>query len=162
MKRHVIAGAAALAGILALAIAGSHLRSGIPAQAQSGSTLEENKALVRQYLAAVAGGDRSALTDLVTPSFVDHQQRLLATSVMRSPPSGSGGPPAGTVITLNPSDAVIDLMVAEGDLIAVHSTAAGPSGETGVEFFDIFRIENGRVAEHWGGAGGAPAIRMPG
>ncbi|NRB02292.1 MAG: nuclear transport factor 2 family protein [Rhodobacteraceae bacterium] len=39
-------------------------------------------------------------------------------------------------------------MIAEGDLVATHSTYYN-FGETPLVAFDIFRIEDGRIAEHW-------------
>lgn len=39
-------------------------------------------------------------------------------------------------------------MIAEGDLVATHSTYYN-FGETPLVAFDIFRIEEGRIAEHW-------------
>lgn len=40
-------------------------------------------------------------------------------------------------------------MVAEGDLVAAHSHLIRSPGDRGVAVMDIFRLENGRVAEHW-------------
>ena len=39
-------------------------------------------------------------------------------------------------------------MIGEGDLVATHSTYYN-FGETPLVAFDIFRIEDGRIAEHW-------------
>lgn len=38
--------------------------------------------------------------------------------------------------------------IGEGDLVATHSTYYN-FGETPLVAFDVFRIENGRIAEHW-------------
>jgi len=40
------------------------------------------------------------------------------------------------------------LMVAEGDLVAIHGRIRGWS-DTPQVVVDLFRIENGRLAEHW-------------
>ncbi len=39
--------------------------------------------------------------------------------------------------------------IAEGDLVAVHSHLIRQPGERGVAVMDIFRVDNGRVVEHW-------------
>jgi hypothetical protein len=40
-------------------------------------------------------------------------------------------------------------MVAEGDLVVVHSHLTLKPGDRGSAVVDIFRIENGKIAEHW-------------
>jgi len=40
-------------------------------------------------------------------------------------------------------------LVAEGDLVAVHSHFVRNPGDRGVAAMDIFRLENGRIVEHW-------------
>lgn len=49
-------------------------------------------------------------------------------------------------------------MIGEGDLIATHSTYYN-FGEKPLVAFDIFRIENGRIAEHWDNL--EPLARQP-
>lgn len=39
-------------------------------------------------------------------------------------------------------------VIAEGDLVAVHSHAAAP-GEAGQVVVDIYRVADGRIVEHW-------------
>jgi predicted SnoaL-like aldol condensation-catalyzing enzyme len=40
-------------------------------------------------------------------------------------------------------------IIAEGDLVAVHSFLKPNSADLGRAVVDIFRVENGRLAEHW-------------
>jgi len=40
-------------------------------------------------------------------------------------------------------------IIAEGDLVAVHSHLVRSPGDRGVAVMDIFRVENGRIVEHW-------------
>jgi predicted SnoaL-like aldol condensation-catalyzing enzyme len=40
-------------------------------------------------------------------------------------------------------------MIADGDLVAVHVHVIFTPGDAGLAVVDIFRIENGRIAEHW-------------
>ncbi|MGQ0549608.1 MAG: nuclear transport factor 2 family protein [Armatimonadota bacterium] len=39
--------------------------------------------------------------------------------------------------------------VAEGDLVAVHSHLIRQPGDRGTAVMDIFRLEDGRIVEHW-------------
>ena len=40
-------------------------------------------------------------------------------------------------------------MVAEGDMVMVHSHLIRQPGDRGTAVVDIFRLENGKVVEHW-------------
>jgi predicted SnoaL-like aldol condensation-catalyzing enzyme len=40
-------------------------------------------------------------------------------------------------------------LIAEGDLVMVHSHFVREPGDRGVAVVDIFRVENGKVVEHW-------------
>jgi predicted SnoaL-like aldol condensation-catalyzing enzyme len=39
--------------------------------------------------------------------------------------------------------------VAEGDLVAVHSNFARETNDRGLAVMDIFRLEDGKIVEHW-------------
>ncbi len=40
-------------------------------------------------------------------------------------------------------------IIAEGDLVAVHSYLKPNPSDLGVAVVDIFRVENGKLVEHW-------------
>jgi predicted SnoaL-like aldol condensation-catalyzing enzyme len=40
-------------------------------------------------------------------------------------------------------------LLAEGDLVAVHCHITRQAGDRGMAVMDIFRLENGKVVEHW-------------
>lgn len=40
-------------------------------------------------------------------------------------------------------------IIAEGDLVVTHSHLVREPGERGMAVTDIFRLENGKVVEHW-------------
>jgi predicted SnoaL-like aldol condensation-catalyzing enzyme len=40
-------------------------------------------------------------------------------------------------------------VIAEGDLVAVHSHYVNAPGERGQAIVDLFRVRNGRIVEHW-------------
>ena len=43
----------------------------------------------------------------------------------------------------------IKRMVAEGDLVVTHCHLVREPGDRGMAVMDIFRLENGKVVEHW-------------
>lgn len=43
----------------------------------------------------------------------------------------------------------IKRMIAEGDLVVVHGHAIPKPGDRGVAVMDMYRIEDGKAAEHW-------------
>jgi predicted SnoaL-like aldol condensation-catalyzing enzyme len=44
---------------------------------------------------------------------------------------------------------IVKRILADGDLVAAHVHIIFEPGTPGVAAVDIFRIENGRIAEHW-------------
>ncbi len=43
----------------------------------------------------------------------------------------------------------IKQVIAEGDRVALHVHSRRVPGETGRTIFDVFRVEDGRIVEHW-------------
>jgi predicted SnoaL-like aldol condensation-catalyzing enzyme len=43
----------------------------------------------------------------------------------------------------------IKRLLAEGDLVAVHCHLVRQPGDRGMAVMDMFRLENGKVVEHW-------------
>jgi predicted SnoaL-like aldol condensation-catalyzing enzyme len=43
----------------------------------------------------------------------------------------------------------IKRVIAEGDLVAIHNHVTSNPTDRGRAVVDIFRLENGRVVEHW-------------
>ncbi len=122
-------------------------------------SIEENKAIVRRFFeVGPSQGDLAAADDLLAQDFALH-------TPLPSPPGIQG---MNDVITacraaFEHLDVTVEDMVAEGDRVAARFTARGihkgafmgfaPAGKsvtmTGIE---IFRIENGKIAELWGEA----------
>lgn len=44
---------------------------------------------------------------------------------------------------------IVKRMIAEGDLVMAHVHIVFEPGTPGIAAVDIFRVENGRIAEHW-------------
>ncbi len=122
--------------------------------------LEGNKALVRRlYERLMANGDVDAAEEILDDRYLDHS---LPGNV-----EGGRAELIGLVQAVRaamPDIApVVDQAVAEGDLVSVRVTARGrhtgapfppgiPAAGRTIEWREqhIFRVANGRIAEHWG------------
>ncbi len=119
--------------------------------------LAANKALTRKAFDALNAADWKALESVIAPDVVDHQ----------APPGAPAGRDGvvhmlqGLVASFPDFKQTIEDMIAEGDKVVVRSTISGTQkGEymglkpTGKSFtmsgIDIFRVEDGKLVEHWG------------
>jgi steroid delta-isomerase-like uncharacterized protein len=120
---------------------------------------EQNKALFRQFIEEIFNrGNMSRADELFAPDFIEREEL----------PPGMSRDREGVkqLITMLHSafpdfKFTIDDMIAEGDKVVVRSTWSGthkgefmgipPTGKS-VSFgvFDIVRIAEGKVVEHWG------------
>jgi steroid delta-isomerase-like uncharacterized protein len=119
----------------------------------------DNAELIKRFYEDVLGnGNLDLVDELATEGMVDHEE-------------GLPGQPPGTegvkffITTLREAfpdiKASIDVTLAEGDLAAARGVVSGthqgefmgvPASNKSVEFevVDIIRVEDGKVAEHWG------------
>jgi steroid delta-isomerase-like uncharacterized protein len=119
-------------------------------------TLDENKALVRRFIDQIfVQGRPEAVDELLADHFVPHTW----------PSTGDGKGDLKRAIErvsmgLADSRFTIEDMIAEGDRVAVRVTARAtqvgefmglpPSGKTyTIGEIHIFRIQDGKVTEHW-------------
>lgn len=122
-------------------------------------SIEQNKTIVRQLIEEVFNQGDIALADtLVAPDFIEHE------ALPPGMPSGREGTKAATQMmhtAVSNFKAVINDMIAEGDKVAIHLTWSGiqtgefmgmpPTGNSfSINVFDMFRIANGKIVEHWG------------
>ena len=122
-------------------------------------SIEQNKALVRQMVEEVFnGGNMSLVDELFAVDFVEHEELPPGT-----PPGREGAKAITTAIRSAFPDfkATIEHIIAEGDKVFIRMTWSGTqAGEfmgvpsTGKKFavgvFDVVRMENGKIVEHWG------------
>jgi steroid delta-isomerase-like uncharacterized protein len=123
----------------------------------SESDSEANKALTRQFFERVSSGDLSAIDELVSDDFVEHEQ-------VPGLPAGKAGTRQLFEMFHSAFDQAaveVDDMIAEGDKVFVLARMTGTQrGEfmgipaTGntieVNVCDYFRVGNGTLIEHWG------------
>ncbi len=121
---------------------------------------EANKEIVRRFLEeGFRTGDIDVLTELVSPNFIENEAG--------SPLADDFSIELMNEMTTMLSDAITDFeieiveMIAEDDKVAVLATWTGThegdfmgmpasGNEVAVPVFDLFRIEDGQIAEHWG------------
>jgi predicted SnoaL-like aldol condensation-catalyzing enzyme len=112
-----------------------------PATAADFNDLARNKALVKQFFAAVEGRDKATVTKIVREDYIQHMPGIptgraaILNYIDRMTPSGPGKMPQFARV------------IAEGDLVAVHFRREDPNGP--VATMEIFRIRDGLIAEHW-------------
>jgi steroid delta-isomerase-like uncharacterized protein len=127
------------------------------ANANANADADANKALTRQFFERISAGDLSAVDELVSDDYVEHEQ---------VPGLASGK--AGTRqlfemfhSAFDQAAVEVDDMIAEEDKVFVLARMTGTQrGEfmgiaaTGntidVNICDYFRIGNGTLIEHWG------------
>ena len=83
--------------------------------------------------------DASAVERLISPDYIQHNPHI---------PQGRDA--IQKIVEGLSADVSYEpgLMIAEGDLVAIHGRIFGWGAEPQV-VVDIFRIENGKIAEHW-------------
>ena len=101
---------------------------------------ERNKALVLEAMTALfQRRDPLAVERLYAPDYIQH-----------SPEIPQGRDALAELVAQLPATVFYEpgLIIAEGDFVAIHGRIRGWAPSTKV-VVDIFRIENGRLAEHW-------------
>ncbi len=108
------------------------------------SKLEHNKQVVVDYYrTAFEGNPHKAVEDHFGDRYIQHN------------PDADDGPEAfiGFVTWLRGEypDLRLDIkrVLAEGDMVVTHSHLVLKPGEPGRALADFFRLENGKVVEHW-------------
>lgn len=102
----------------------------------STAAVERNKDVVKRLFDAFRAGDTDAFDELIVDEYVQH-----------NPQAGNGLQAVKDFFApVGPVDVEVHRVIAEGDLVAVHSHYK-TWNMAGV---DIFRIDDdGRIIEHW-------------
>ncbi len=119
---------------------------------------EDNKAVVRRFFEAGNRGDLDLLDELMTPDCVRHSQATPDVEVRSREDFKRFHQETG--VTFPDQRVTIDMLVAEGDLVAFYGSFAGtqkgpmgpfpPSGkQMKVDISGVFRLEAGKLAELW-------------
>ncbi len=98
--------------------------------------IERNKQTISRMLDAIRRGDVDAFDDLIVDNYVQH-----------NPQAGNGRQSLKDFFeSTGPLDIEVHRMIAEDDLVAVHSNLK----TWNMAVIDIFRLDgDGKVIEHW-------------
>ena len=123
-------------------------------------SVEENKTLVRRWLAEIDRGNLEAVDELVSPDYVDHNPPIPG-----FPPGREGLKQVNLLLHAAFPDAVhvIEEQIAEGDKVMTrvsgHATFTGeflgyaPTGRVvQIGGVSVHRIVDGKLVEHWANA----------
>lgn len=116
-------------------------------------TATDNKALASRVYEAINTQDIATLDELFDPHIIRHAMKEVGTESSRKALTNA-------FATFPQMRFVVEDLIAEGDKVALRVTVHGipmPPGEPLPLIMEIFRIENGRVAEIWG----AGTLRQP-
>jgi len=107
--------------------------------------LEANKRIIREWheIAINQRKPEEAVAKYLGPSYRQH-----------NPGAGDGPEPfiaAVKGLTQKFQELSMDTkrIIAEGDLVVLHSHLILKPGDRGTAVVDIFRLENGKIVEHW-------------
>ena len=123
------------------------LAAGLASAAQpalAGPREDANKALVLAfYDAAFSKLDADEAARYLAPGYIQH-----------NPEVANGVAPLQDYVrwiraNTPQSRASIKRVLADGDLVMLHVHSQDKPGERGVAVVDIFRVANGKIAEHW-------------
>lgn len=114
-------------------------------QPSAKSQLEQNKEIAVGFLTMIFNDHQvaEAFDKYGTPDYIQH-----------NPYAASGAEAAiqflGPYFEQNPEARTdIKRVIAEGDLVAIHNNPKMNANDRGRAVVDIFRIDEGRVVEHW-------------
>ena len=111
------------------------------------TTLEHNKQLVMRFYNALIAGDKATLTEVMREDYKQHQPEAesgragLFKFIDKRPPLPAGSPP--------PPAPKFIRTVAEGDYVFLFVHFAAGQGRPERAAVDMFRIQDGKLAEHW-------------
>ena len=140
MNRLIVKGMRVFAGVLLVL-----LLLGTLTAAQAQSQTEKNKQIAVAFLTMIFNDHKveEAFKLYAVPEYKQH-----------NPYAASGAQAAigflGPYLKANPEARTdIKRVIAEGNLVAIHNNPKQNTKDRGRAVVDIFRLENGKVVEHW-------------
>ena len=131
------------AALLAAALLGTALAVGLAGPALAADPETNKKIVIDFYEKALNQKDFEAAAKHFGPRYIQHNPLV---------PDGPEG--LRRLVTLLKekfpnSKSEIKRVIAEGDLVVLHVHSTREPGQRGRAIVDIFRLENGKIVEHW-------------
>lgn len=108
------------------------------------------------FTAAFVDHDPEAVKSLVTPDYIQHNPQV---------PTGAEGL-LGLIPLVKQSGMTVTThrVISEGDLVVLHSSFenADAFGAPTLAAFDVFRVQDGKIAEHWDNLQPVPETSLSG
>ncbi|WP_329337828.1 nuclear transport factor 2 family protein [Streptomyces sp. NBC_00663] len=139
-----VASAAVLGPAAVPALASPHAVSSARADHGASARLEHQKDVVVRVLKGVfERGDTEVVDRFVRPDYIQHNPL--------APDGAETLKGLATAVHAQFPDAKYDIkrVISDGDLVLVHSNVVLTPGTRGTAVFDIFRFQDGKIAEHW-------------
>ena len=115
-----------------------------PARGADAAQMEQNKKTVMAlYDAALNKKDFDEASKYLGPRYTQHNPNA------KDGPEGLKGFIAFLKEKFPQSHSEIKKIFADGDYVIVHVHAVREPGTRGLAIFDLFKLENGKVVEHW-------------
>jgi predicted SnoaL-like aldol condensation-catalyzing enzyme len=131
----------------------------LPATATPGPEADTatNESIVLSYLRDLAGKhDLSAVSRYVSPSLYQHDPTLADGAAATEKAY------ADLFAEYPDYTATVAKVVAQGDLVAVHTHVQDHPGDLGTSVYEIFRVQHGKIVEHWSDTQNVPATSVNG
>jgi predicted SnoaL-like aldol condensation-catalyzing enzyme len=116
---------------------------GVAAPAFAADLEANKKVVVDFYEKALNQKDYDAAAKYFGPRYIQHNPLV---------PNGPDGLKALVTLLKDKfpnAHSEIKRVIAEGDLVVLHVHAVREPGQRGRAIVDIFRVENGKIVEHW-------------
>jgi predicted SnoaL-like aldol condensation-catalyzing enzyme len=135
----------------------STLSSPVTATPDPNANTARNESIVLRYLRELTGKHNlSAVDRFVSPTLYQHDPTLADGS------AATRTAYADLFAAYPQYTATVAKVLAEGDLVAVHTHVQDTPGDLGTSVYDIFRVQHGKIVEHWMATQDVPATSVNG
>jgi predicted SnoaL-like aldol condensation-catalyzing enzyme len=118
----------------------------------------------REFAAIVAMGGPMSVEDRASPPWLREEIDFIAAAdpALADGAAATEKAYADLFAAYPQYTATVAMVVAQGDLVAVHTHVQDAPGELGTSVYEIFRVQHGKIVEHWSDTQDVPATSVNG